>query len=172
MTTEEKYLIDDYVKLVACGDKVALAKLYESMYKPLYYILIKHYKNHHEIEDVIDEIFEVIIKKSKKLLFYKNCYKWIIRIVVNKLRNRLKKQYRRNELMKCIPFATHIRFNESKAHLLLELQNLPHYDQYLIFYKFYCRFKIDEIAIIMNKSRATINREIKLILEYLREKLK
>ena len=172
MTTEQLKRTNELVYDIGVnGNRTSLDELYLLIRKPLYCSLIKYYKDHYEIEDIIMETIGRIIKKSSNLLHYNNCYAWIKRISNNILRNHLRKQGRRNELFNCIPFETHVKYNEQKHLLKMEIEKLPEYNRYLIFYKFYCKFKIGEIAKKFNCSKAKINRDIKETLEILKEKL-
>lgn len=172
MTIEEYRLVDYYVKEIAeCGSKKALTELFLIMHKRLYQHLLKFIKDSYEIEDIIMDTFEVIIKKSYKMLFFKNCYKWILKTAEKVMSNRFKKNGKRNELLKHIPIETHIKFNEANLLLNVEIKKLPLYYQYLIFYKFRCKLKVEEIATMFKKSRATIFRDINEVLDILKEKL-
>ncbi len=172
MTTNDKNLINQYVRLVGEGDKVALENLYVLIYKPLYSILMKNYPNHHDIQDCINQTITLIVKKSANIKFFTNCYSWIIKIAKNIMRNYYRKTSRREQLLKQFPIATYVKFSEQSSILKIELSNLPEYEKYLIYYRYFCKFTIDEISIIANKSKSTINREINQVLTYLKEKIK
>lgn len=173
MNNDTRNLVNDYVKAISNGDKVAFEKLYLLMKPILKTILMRRFYNHQDIEEIIDDVFYSIIEKSKYLLFFDNCFKWIIKIATNTLNNHIRKSANRAKLMKMIPIGTHTIFNENKFHTFMEIKNLEDTThQYLILYKFYCKMKIDEIAMVMNMSRSTIYRELTIALEILKEKLK
>ena len=173
MNQNTRELINEYVKSIANGDKKAFDKLYSLMKPILKTILMRRYSNLQDIEEIIDDILFSIIKKSKYLSFFGNCFKWIIKIATNTLNNYIRKTANRTQLMKMIPLGTHTIFNESKFEIIMEIKNLENIThQYLIIYKFYCKMKIDEIAIIMGMSRATVYRELNIALKILKEKIK
>ena len=172
MNQKTRELINEYVKSIAKGDNVAFEKLYNLMKPILKTILMRRYSNLQDIEEIIDDILFSIIEKSKYLLFFGNCFKWIIKIAANTLNNHIRKNANRAEIMKTIPMETHYKFDESRFTITMEVKNLENIThQHLIIYKFYCKMKIDEIAILMGMSRATIHRELKIALEILKEKV-
>lgn len=173
MNQNTRDLVNDYVKAIANGDKVAFEKLYVLMKPILKTILMRRYHNPEDIEEIVNDVFHSIINKSKQLLFFNNCFKWIIKIATNTLSNHIRKQTKRAEIMKTIPLNAYSMFNETKFQIVMEIKNLENIThQYLIIYKYYCKMKIDEISIVMNMSRSSIYRELALALDALKEKLK
>ncbi len=172
MTTENKELVNEYVREIGVtGSRNALNNLYEIVREPLYKILYAYYNNHHDIEDIIEKVLDVVIDKASGLITYKNCYNWIIKIGKNLINNMLRKEKRRKELLYSMPIPAYAEVNESKVMMIIELKKLTNEEQRLIFYKFYCKFKIDEISLIMGISKATVHRKLAELYDSLKEKL-
>ena len=80
LTKEEKQRINTLVKSLKENNEDALSELYQIMYREIFLSLKTYSNDTHMIEDVISQTFLSIIEKSKTIIFYTNCYSWIIKI--------------------------------------------------------------------------------------------
>ena len=173
MTNDERILVDKYVKELARGNEDAFDKLYNFV-KPHLLVIAKSYiKNNEDAEEIIDDVFDQLSKSAPFFLFYKNCYRWLCTTTLNKARNLVELKNNREEISKTMSFPSHITLNESSIILKIEIKDLPTEEmQLIVFYKYFCNFKISHICKLLKMSRSQIYRELNLSLKILKEKLK
>ena len=101
LTKEEKQRVNALVKLLKEDNEDALSELYHIMYREIFLSLKKYTTDTYLIEDVISQTFLSVIEKSKTIVFYTNCYSWILRIAyfnyLNTYRKYHKESYIDNE---------------------------------------------------------------------------
>ena len=101
LTKEEKQRVNTLVKLIKENNDNALSELYQIMYREIFLSLKKYTKDTHLIEDVVSQTFLDVIEKSRSIIFYTNCYSWILRIAyfnyLNTYRKYHKESYIDNE---------------------------------------------------------------------------
>lgn len=169
MENEKKKQINSLVKQIANGDEYAFECLYNIVYKELFQFLRKYTFNVEDIKDVIENTFLIVIRKSKSMLFYKNCYSWLFSIAKYQMFNlnrKLTKEIKLDDLNVELEDLTNIH---NKVSFSLLVENLPK-DLKLIFYLRYKNmYTIKETSKITKLSESTIKRKLSIIKTYFEE---
>lgn len=172
MSREDRIKVDEYAKAILAGNSRAFDELYKLCKTSLCFVGHRHHEIPEDVEEIVDDVFELFLKKLPYFMFIKGCYYWLVRATVKKVIAFRRKQCRRNEILQTIPVATYIKFDEAKAHFFIEVSKLqPPQLQHLVIYKYYCKLKIFELELLFKISRATIYRELKVAQSILKEKL-
>lgn len=172
MTIEDRKLIDVYVKQIANGNELAFDNLY-NMTKSRLISIAKHYQiNDEDAEEIVNDVFDLLLKRSPFFNFYINCYKWLYQTTIKKAKNLNTKINHRENISKTIHFPTHVSVKESNILLKIEINKLPTYEmKKIVYYKYFCKLRICDIMKMFNMSRSSINRELQLARNILKEKL-
>ena len=165
----DKNEINNLVKLIGTGDKIAFEVLYKKMYKIIYGFLYRYELKPTDIEDIISSTFLTVIEKSKNKLIYKNCFSWILTIAKYKL-------YNFNRKFKKLVFDDDIvdkhsaSYDLDKISLKFEIDKLSKPKKQIIYLVYYLKLPYKDISKILNISISTLKRRINDIIQYLQEK--
>lgn len=85
------------VKLARKGDANAFAKLYETVYKDLYYFALYVMKNQQDAEDAVSETIIAAYENIKKLRIEEAFRSWIFKILSNICKKKLKIRSKKEE---------------------------------------------------------------------------
>lgn len=174
LTKEEKQRVNTLVKLLKENNDDALTELYQIMYREIFLNLKKLTYDTYMIEDIISQTFLNVIEKTKNMMFYTNCYSWILRIArfnyLNTNRKYHKESYIDNEEM-----------YEDSANKTLSLDVLSidcamnkfsEKDRNLLYLKCYRLLTFKEISEEMHISESTAKRKFEKLKDILKKEVK
>ena len=173
LTKEEKQRVNALVKLIKENNDDALSELYQIMYREIFLCLKKHTQDVHMIEDIISQTFLSVIEKSKTIIFYTNCYSWILRIAqfnyLNTNRKYHKESYIDNEEIyedssTKTPTSEELSINSAMSKLSLK-------DKNFLYLKCYRVLTFKEISKILHISESTAKRKFERIKEILKKEI-
>lgn len=173
LTKDEKQRINTLVKLLKENNDDALSELYQLMYREIFLSLRKHTNDTHMIEDIISQTFLSIIEKSKTIIFYTNCYSWIIKIAkfnyLNTNRKYHKESYIDNEEIfedgsTKTPTAEELSITSAVNKLSMK-------DKNFLYLKCYQLLTFKEISEILHVSESTAKRKFEKIKEKLKKEI-
>lgn len=174
LTKEEKQRVNTLIKLLKENNDDALSELYQIMYREIFLSLKRYTNDTHMIEDIISQTFLNIIEKSKTIIFYTNCYSWILRIAqfnyLNTYRKYHKESYIDNEEMfeDC---STKILTTEELS-INSAMNKLSSKDKNFLYLKYYKLLTFKEISKILHISESTAKRKCERIKEMLKKEIK
>lgn len=173
LTKEEKHRVNTLVKLIKQNNDEALSELYQIMYREIFLNLKKYTYDTYMIEDIISQTFLSVIEKAKTMMFYTNCYSWILKIAqfnyLNTNRKYHKESYIDNEEIfedssTKTPTTEELSINSAMNKLSVKDKNFL----YLKCYKF-LTFK--EISKALHISESTAKRNFERIKEILKKEI-
>ena len=173
LTKEEKQRVNDLVKLIRENNDDALSELYNVMYREIFLSLKQFTQDIHMIEDIISQTFLHVIDKSKSLIFYTNCYSWILKIArfnyLNTNRKYHKESYVDSEEIfeDCstkTPTTDELAINYAISKLSLK-------DKNFLYLKCYQLLTFKEISKILHISESTAKRKYEKIKEKLKKEI-
>lgn len=174
LTKEEKQRVNTLVKLLKENDYDALSELYQIMYREIFLSLKKYTKDTHLIEDVISQTFLNVIEKSKSILFYTNCYSWILRIshfnYMNTYRKYHKESYIDNEEI-YEDSSTKTPTTEELS-ISFAMNKLSEKDKHFLYLKCYRLLTFKELSKVLHISESTAKRKFEKIKEKLKKEIK
>lgn len=173
LTKEKKKRINALVKSLKENNDDALSELYQIMYREIFLSLKKYTNDIHMVEDVISQTFLSIIEKSQTMIFYTNCYSWILKIArfnyLNTNRKYHKESYIDNEEMfeDCstnAPSTEELSINSAINKLSLK-------DKNFLYLKYHQLLTFKEISKILHISESTAKRKCERIKEILKKEI-
>ena len=173
LTKEEKQRINTLVKLLKENNDDALSELYEIMYREIFLSLKKYTNDIHMIEDIVSQTFLSIIEKSQTMIFYTNCYSWILKIArfnfLNTNRKYHKESYIDNEEIfedysTKTPTTEELSINSAMNKLSLK-------DKNFLYLKCYRFLTFKEISKVLHISESTAKRKFEKIKEILKKEI-
>lgn len=109
--------------------------------------------NYHDAQDIMQEVGVALVTGDAPLNNENHLRNWLAKVTLNKCRNLKKSAYRR----KTAPLTEELPYEASNAfEVFEELKKLPENQRNVLYLYFYEQFTIDEIAVILSKSRNTI----------------
>jgi RNA polymerase sigma-70 factor (ECF subfamily) len=173
LTKEEKQRINTLVKLLKENNDDALSELYQIMYREIFLSLKKYTNDIHMIEDIVSQTFLSIIEKSQTMIFYTNCYSWILKIArfnfLNTNRKYHKESYIDNEEIfedysSKTPTTEELSINSAMNKLSLK-------DKNFLYLKCYRFLTFKEISKVLHISESTAKRKFEKIKEILKKEI-
>ena len=173
LTKEEKQRINTLVKLLKENNDDALSELYQIMYREIFLSLKKYTNDIHMIEDIVSQTFLSIIEKSQTMIFYTNCYSWILKIArfnfLNTNRKYHKESYIDNEEIfedysTKTPTTEELSINSAMNKLSLK-------DKNFLYLKCYRFLTFKEISKVLHISESTAKRKFEKIKEILKKEI-
>lgn len=170
LTKDKKQRVNTLVKLIKENNDDALSELYQIMYREIFLSLKKYTQDIHMIEDIISQTFLHVIDKAKSIIFYTNCYGWILKIArfnyLNTNRKYHKESYIDNEEIfeDCSTKTTSIEELSIKH----AMKKLSLKDQNFLYLKCYQLLTFKEISKILHISESTAKRKFERIKEILK----
>jgi len=165
LTKEEKQRVNDLVKLLKENNDTALSELYQMMYREIFLSLKKFTQDIHMIEDIISQTFLSIIEKSKTMVFYTNCYSWILKIArfnyLNTNRKYHKESYIDNE--EIFEDSSNKAPSNEELSVSLAMNKLSAKDKHFLYLKCYRLLTFKEVSQILHISESTAKRRFEKI---------
>ena len=173
LTKEKKQRINTLVKSLKENNEDALSELYQIMYREIFLSLKKHTNDIHMIEDIISQTFLSVIEKSTNMIFYTNCYSWILKIAqfnyLNTNRKYHKEAYIDNEEI----FEDYSTKTPSSEELSINsaMNKLSFKDRKFLYLKCYQLLTFKEISKILRISESTAKRKYEKLKELLKKEI-
>lgn len=170
ISTEE---VNDLVRRIGQGDEDAFKILHQRLYNLIFHFLLEFCKDKETIKDAIQSTYEIVIKKSKSLVFYTNCLGWIFTIAKRTLKSIVRKNkrcYSTSSIEGILENSNNDNYIENMP-LKLEVDKLDKEQQKLLYLIFYEELTYQEISVVMNISVSTIKRRKAELLKLLKERL-
>ena len=174
LTKEEKQRVNTLVKLLKDNNDDALTELYQIMYREIFLSLKRNTNDVYMIEDIISQTFMCVIEKSKNILFYTNCYSWILRIAKLNYLNTNRKYHKETYIEDTeiyedsstnTPTAEELSINSAINKLSLK-------DKDFLYLKCYQQLTFKEISKILHISESTAKRKFERIKQILKKEIK
>lgn len=176
--------IDILVEKVSAGDSEAFKELCERKYKDIYFQAYRLVNNHHDAEDVTQN---VILKIYRNIAGLQNTYAftaWLYRMVTNECNNLLRKRMMRKEDMiydeesdlrsennrEIIP-EKHMEESEFEKYVIQLIGKLPRERQRCFYLFYYEGLKYREIAEATGLNMNTIASNIKRAKEMIKREI-
>lgn len=173
LTKEEKQKINTLVKLIKDNNDDALSELYQIMYREIFLSLKKFTQDIPMIEDIISQTFLNIIDKSKSIIFYTNCYSWILKIARFNYLNTNRKYHKESYIDSEEIFedsSTKTPTTEELA-ITYAMNKLSSKDKNFLYLKCYQLLTFKEISKILHISESTAKRNYERIKEILKKEI-
>ena len=173
LTKEEKQRINTLVKSLKENNEDALSELYQIMYREIFLSLKTYSNDTHMIEDVISQTFLSIIEKSQTLIFYTNCYSWILKIARFNYLNTNRKYHKESYIDSEETFEDCSTKTPTTEELSINyaMNKLSLKDKNFLYLKCYKLLTFKEISKILHISESTAKRKYEKIKEILRKEI-
>ena len=173
LTKEEKQRVNTLVKLIKENNDDALSELYQIMYREIFLSLKKYTNDIHMVEDVISQTFLSVIDKAQTIIFYTNCYSWILKIArfnyLNTNRKYHKESYIDNEEM--FEDRSFNSLSTDEITINSAINKLSEKDKNFLYLKYHQLLTFKEISKILHISESTAKRKCEKIKEILKKEI-
>lgn len=157
------------IRDVANGDMNALSEIYLKTGKSLSSVARIYLKRKQDVEDALQDMMITVVKNAKKFSYDKNAFAWLVQIMRNSLRNKL----RHDKIIKMEPLEDYIAATEDNIDAKIEvyeiMRKLTNYEQDLIIYKYWSGMSLAEIGAVLHKPKTTIQYQLKILEEKIRK---
>ncbi|MGN0629987.1 MAG: RNA polymerase sigma factor [Ruminococcus sp.] len=158
------------IKLAQQGDTAAFARLYETVYKQLYYTAYYALgNNEHDAADAVSETVIDAFDSIKKLRKAESFKSWIFSILSTKIKQKQKACYEYPENIEEINLSEN--FSYSSAELKEAIYKLPKIDRTILSLSVLCGYRGEEIAKICGMNPSTVRSRLSRIKAALRLQL-
>lgn len=158
------------IKLAQQGDTSAFARLYETVYKQLYYSAYYALRNNeHDAADAVSETVIDAFDSIKKLKKAESFKSWIFSILSRKIKQKQRSYYDYPENIEEISLSEGFSYNSSE--LRYALDKLSEDDRMILSMSVLCGYSGDEIAKICGMKPSTVRSRLSRIKAALRMQL-
>lgn len=172
------------MKQVSRGDREAFSRLYDRFSRPLYSTALRITGNPAEAEDIIQEVFLTLWKKSNDFDFSRgSAFSWAVTFTRNRAIDRVRTRRRRGELLsQSVPedlgynssghaadSSDNLEATETSAKVRAAISELPAEQQKALQLAFFSGMTQQEIAATLQEPLGTIKARIRRGLMKLRE---
>lgn len=162
-------MIND-IKLAQQGDTAAFARLYETVYKQLYYTAYYALgNNEHDAADAVSETVIDAFDSIKKLRKAESFKSWIFSILSTKIKQKQKSYFEYTENIDEISLSENFSYNS--AELKEAIYKLPKIDRTILSLSVLCGYRGEEIAKICGMNPSTVRSRLSRIKAALRLQL-
>lgn len=154
---------------IAHGDCRALEELFEITKKPLFYVAKTYLFDKSKAEDVLSEVYLKVVKNAISFDKSKNGYNWMYEITKNLALNENRSDARSLPIEEFVPSYDCTDGLINKAEVERALQSLSEEEKRLIYWYFFEKKTLKEIADILDKSKSSVYERIENILKKLKK---
>lgn len=157
MQQDENSELGEYIFALVRKDEHAIDEIYKRVGNLMYSVASLYLSNYADIEEVIQEALFKISRKAKHYKENNNAQAWIVVIVKNEAKNRLRKLNRYKEVgIETLNTALYVEINEDKILADEILSSLSEQEKDLIIYYYWMGMSLAEIAKVFHKPKPTI----------------
>lgn len=143
---------------------------YEKIYPKLYRTALYYMRNCQEAEDAVQDAVLAAYEKFYQLRNKEKFDSWIMQILVNRCRKRMKEWFRREDDIEEIPLPKEEDFAVGYA-VKQAFWELKEEERLIVGLSVFCGYTSEEIAGILNKNHSTVRSRYRRALQKMRKKL-
>ena len=156
---------ENIVRKALNGDTDALVELFEQEQHILYKTAYAYVKNEQDALDLMQDLFELALRKIHTVKEPKYVRTWLVRCLINLAINLMRKNKKWQEQEQKIDDRFMMKSNEA----IIEMLNvLPESEQQLVYLRFFQSYKNKEIAAVTKLPEGTVKSKMNRILKKLR----
>ena len=145
-------------------------RCYEKVYPQMYRTAWFYLQNRQEAEDAVQDAVLAAYEKFYQLREKEKFSSWIMQILVNRCRRRMREWFRKDDDIEELPISQEPDFATSSA-VKQVFWELKEEERLIVGLSVFCGYTSEEIAAILNKNHSTVRSRYRRALQKMRKKL-
>lgn len=168
--------LGEYIFELAKGNINVLENIYLIMSRILYSVGNIYYNQKADIEDAIQDLLIELFNKARHFKVNTNACAWIVKIYVNLIKNKWKRQKKEHNYIADSITKLEIESNiendkylENYTFINLIFSRLSKQERQLLIYRYWCNCSIGDISAILKRPKSTIESQLKVLEEKIKQ---
>lgn len=145
-------------------------RYYEEIYPQLYRTALYYMRNRQEAEDAVQDAVLAAYEKFHQLRDMEKFDPWIMKILVNRCRRRMREWFRKEEGIEDLSISREEDFATSSA-VKQVFWELKEEERLIVGLSVFGGYTSEEIAVLLNKNHSTVRSRYRRALQKMRKKL-